>query len=101
MSSVSSSTAFTGSSSFSPQLSRMISRAVARGSGPMEQLQLQQSRLASGQAELQSVSNDFQSLQSSIGTINDAVALGAYTASVSDTSVLSASASSGVRGGSC
>ena len=96
----SSSSTWTGNSSFSTQLSAVINNAVTMASAPITQLQTQQTNLNNQQSELSTLSNDFQSLQSAIDSINSAAGIGSYSANVSNTSVASASVSSGVLAGS-
>lgn len=91
---------FTGNSSFSTQLSAVISNAVTMASQPIVQLQKQQDTLTSQQTELQSLSNNFQSLQSALDSIDNAVGIGSYSASFSNSSVGTASIGSGVMSGS-
>ena len=90
---------FTGSSAFSAQLQQVIATAVTAASAPMTQLQDQQSTIVNQQSELQTLSADFQALQTAIDSVNSAAGENAYSANVSDTSIASASISSGVMPG--
>lgn len=96
---VSNPTGFTGNSSFSSDLAQVISRAVSIASLPMQQLQGEQSKVTGQQTELQTLSGQFQSLQSAIDGINSSVGFGLYSATVSNNSVLSASTSAGIAAG--
>ena len=90
---------FTGSSSYSAQLQAVIQNAVAMASAPVQQLQTQQTNLASQQTELQSVTSNFNSLQSAVTAITQATGLGSYAANADNTSVATATVSSGVMAG--
>lgn len=90
---------FTGSSAFSAQLQQVIANAVSAASGPMQQLESEETTLSNQQTELQTLTNDFQSLQTSIDSINNSAGTNAYSTSLSDSSVASASTSSGVMAG--
>ncbi len=91
---------FTGSSAFSAQLQNVIAQAVASASGPLTQLQNQQTTLTSQQTELQTLATDFQSLQTATDSLNSVTGTGSYSASVDTPSVLAASVGSGVMAGS-
>ncbi len=97
--SATSSSYFSGSSSYAAQLQQSITQAVTIASLPMEQLQAQQSSLSSQQTELQNVSSAFSSLQTAISALGSSTGTGAFSATVSDTSVANASVSSGVMAG--
>jgi flagellar hook-associated protein 2 len=92
------SSGFTGSSSFSSDLQNVITRAVQIASLPMTQLQNEEGTLTSQQSELQTLGNDFQSLQTAFGSV-DSAASSSLAASVDNSSVASASAGSGVLAG--
>ena len=94
-----SATPFTGSSAFASQLEQVISTAVARASAPLTQLDNEQTTLQGQQSELQTLSGDFSSLQSAIDSLNSAVASNGLSAQVDDTSVATATASSGALPG--
>jgi len=93
-----SSTGFTGNSSFSGDLQNVITRAVQIATLPMTQLQNEQSTLTGQQTELQTLGNDFQSLQTAFGAV-DSAASSSLAATVDNNSVASASVSSGVLAG--
>lgn len=90
---------FTGSSAFSAQLQEVIAKAVSTASGPLDQLQTEQSNLQNQQSELQTLTSNFQSLQNAIDSLNSSAGFGAYSASVDNTSVASPTISSGVMAG--
>lgn len=90
---------FAGSSTYAAQLQQTITQAVNIASLPMQQLQKQQATLTGQQTELQTLTNDFSSLQNAITALSNSTGTGAFTSSVSDTSVASASVSSGVMAG--
>ncbi len=90
---------FSGSSTYAAQLQQTITQAVNIASLPMQQLQRQQTSLTSQQTELQTLTNDFSSLQNAITALGNATGNGAFTSSVSNSSVASASISSGVMAG--
>ncbi len=90
---------FTGSSSFSAQLANVIAVAVGRASGPLDALQTEQSTITSQQAEMQTLSSNFQSLQTALDSVNSSAGFGSYSASVDNTSILSPTISSGVLPG--
>ena len=95
----SASTSFNGSSTYAAQLQQVITNAVNQASAPIQQLQSQQSTLEGQQVELETLSSDFQTFQSTLDAINSAGGAGGYSANVSDTSVATASLSSGVMAG--
>src|SRR5436305_4449528 len=94
-----SSTAFTGNSSFSADLQNAISRAVGFAFLPIQQLQNKQNDATNQQTALASISSKFQSLQNSIGALNSSVGKNSYAATLTNTSVGSASTSSGLMAG--
>ena len=100
MASSTSSTGFTGSSSYSADLQTAISRAVSFASLPLQLLQNQQNSLTSQQSGIATLSSKFSSLQTALDNINSAVGTGSFSASVSATSVATAFAGAGVRAGS-
>lgn len=95
----SSSLYFSGSSTYAAQLQQTITQAVNIASLPMQQLQKQQTTLTGQQTELQTITSDFSSLQTAITALGNATGTGAFTSSVSDSSVASATVSSGVMAG--
>jgi flagellar hook-associated protein 2 len=92
--------AFTGSSSFSSDLQQVITRAVGIASLPIQQLQTEQSSLNSQQSGLQSLTTDVSTLNSALSGLSQAAGSGAYSAAVSNPSLLSASLTSPSGGGS-
>jgi flagellar hook-associated protein 2 len=92
-------TPFTGSSPFAAELQQVISTAVARASAPLTQLQSQQSTLQGQQSELQTLANDFTSLQSAFTSLNSAATSNAQSAQVSNTSIATATVSTGALNG--
>lgn len=94
-----SSTAFTGSSSFSSSLAQTVARAVSFAALPMQQLQNQQSALQGQQSEASTLTGNFKSLQNAITAINGSAGSNAYTASVDNTSIASATVSPGAFAG--
>jgi flagellar hook-associated protein 2 len=95
----SSATTFNGTSTYAAQLQQVINTAVANASIPMQQLETQETTLNNQKSELQTISNDFQTLQTALSSITSATGSGAYQANVADTSIASASVSSGVMAG--
>jgi flagellar hook-associated protein 2 len=87
-------TPFTGSSPFAAQLQQVISTAVARASAPLQQLTTEQSTLQGQQNELQTLSNDFTSLQTALDSVTNAVANNGLSAQISNSAVASATVSS-------
>lgn len=85
--STSATSSFTGQSQFSSQLQTVITDAVATAQLPITQLQNTQSTVTGEQSALQTLGNDFQSLQSSIDSINSAIGTGAYAATLDNTSL--------------
>ncbi len=95
----SSTTYFSGSSTFAAQLQVSISRAVTEASAPLQQLQTQQTTLTGQQTELQNITNNFASLQAAVDSLEGSTGAGAFASSVSDNTVATASVSSGVMAG--
>ena len=89
---------FNGSSTYATQLQSEITRAVSIASLPMTQLQNEEGTLTSQQTELQTIGNDFQSIQTALGTI-DSAASASLAPSVSNGTVLSADVSTGALAG--
>lgn len=90
---------FTGSSAFSSSLAQVITQAVQIASLPMQQLQSQQSTDQSQQSELGTLSSDFTSLGNAISSIDNATGSSSYSASVANSSILTATTGSGVMAG--
>jgi flagellar hook-associated protein 2 len=85
---------FTGSSTYSQDFQNLITRAVSIASLPITQLTNEKTTLGNQSAEITTLASKFSALQSALGGIDQA--LGAsYTANSSDTSVVTASVSSG------
>jgi flagellar hook-associated protein 2 len=91
--------AFTGTSSFSSSLAQVITRAVAFQQLPITQLQNQQSTLTDQQTEVQTLGSDFSSLQTALDAIAGATGASSYSAASSAATVATASLSSGVQAG--
>ena len=91
--------AFTGSSAFASQLEQVISTAVARASAPLTQLDDEQSTLQGQQSELQTLTNDFTSLQSALQEINTTAQSSGLSAQVDNSNVATASVGSGALAG--
>ncbi len=90
---------FTGGSAFSAQLQQVITTAVSAASGPLQQLTTEQSTLTNQQTEIGTLSTDFQSLQTALDSVNSAGGTNAYSATVSNSPVATASISSGAMAG--
>ncbi len=95
-----SSTGFTGSSSYSADLQSAIARAVGLASLPLQVLQNQQNSLTSQQSEMSKITSQFSSLQTALDNLNSSVGTGSYAATSSTTTVATAYAAAGVRVGS-
>jgi flagellar hook-associated protein 2 len=95
----SSSSSFTGASGYSQDLQNVISRAVAIAELPITELTNQESALQAQSSALSSIGTDLTSLQTAIQGIDSAQS-GSYTADVSNSDVLSASAGAGAAAGS-
>jgi flagellar hook-associated protein 2 len=93
------SSAFTGTSSFSSSLAQVITRAVAFQQLPITQLQNQQSTLTDQQTEVQTLGSDFSSLQTALDAIASATGASSYSSVSSAATVATASLSSGVQAG--
>jgi len=91
---------FTGSSAFAASLAQMIANAVANASIPMNGLQAQQTVLQNQQGELSTLTSDFSSLGSAVTALDSSTGSSSYSATVSNTSVASASVGSGILAGS-
>jgi flagellar hook-associated protein 2 len=94
-----SSTGFTGSSSYSADLQSAIARAVGLASLPLQVLQNQQNSLTSQQSEMSKITSQFSSLQTALDNLNSSVGTGSYAATSSTTAVATAYAAAGVRVG--
>jgi flagellar capping protein FliD len=98
--STSATSSFTGQSQFSAQLQTVITNSVARAQLPITQLQNTQSTITGEQSELQTLGNDFQSLQYSLDAINSAVGTGAYVATLDNTALGTATVGADALAGS-
>jgi flagellar hook-associated protein 2 len=67
---------------------------------PISQLQNRESSLTSQQTELQTLGNNFQSLQNAISALNTATTAGSFTSNVDNSTIASASVDSGALAGS-
>ncbi len=97
--SVNSTSYFNGSSTYSAQLQQTITQAVNIASLPITQLQSQQATSEGEQAELQNVTSSFSAMQAAISALGSSTGVGAFSATVSQPSIASASISSGVMAG--
>jgi flagellar hook-associated protein 2 len=84
---------FTGSSTYSSSFQQVLNRAVEMAALPVQQLQIGVNNLTNQQSALNSLETSFQSLGAALQAIGAAVA-GNASASVSDPTSLSASATS-------
>ncbi|MGD0500134.1 MAG: flagellar filament capping protein FliD [Bryobacteraceae bacterium] len=90
-----SSALFTGSSQFSTDLQNVITRAITIASLPITQLNSEVTSLQNQSTALSGLDTKFAALQASIQQIADAAGSGSLNATVSDTSVVSATLGSG------
>ncbi len=98
-SSVTSTPAFNGSSTYATQLAAVISHSVAIASLPMTQLQSTQSSLTNQQTELQTISTAFSSIQTAITSLDGATGTSSFSASTGDSTIAQPSVSSGAMAG--
>jgi flagellar hook-associated protein 2 len=96
---MSTSSIFSGSSRYSADLQSVIDRAVAIASLPLNQLNKDKTALADQSTALGSLGDTFDSLQTAIDQLESSLGGSSYTATVSDSSVLAASISSGALEG--
>src|SRR5580693_916127 len=89
---------FNGSSTYSSAFQQVITRAVDIASLPLQSLQQSVSTLTSQQSTLSTVGADFSALQTAIQALGSATG-GTPTAQVSDSSALTATASTGALPG--
>jgi flagellar hook-associated protein 2 len=94
-----SSTAFTGQSSFSSDLQQVLTRAVAIANLPVQLLQSQQSALSNQRSALNSLSSKFSSLQNVIDALDNSVGLSSYSSSMDTIGIVSASLGAGATAG--
>ena len=84
---------FTGGSLFANDLQQVITRAVNIASLPIQQLTNEKNQLSSRATALSQLSDQFTKLQASITSLTTAANTGSIAANVSDSSVVTASAS--------
>jgi flagellar hook-associated protein 2 len=89
---------FSGSSTFSSAFQQVITRAVGIASLPLQSLQTQVSTFTSQQSTLSGIGADFSALQTAIQSLDSATG-GSPSATVSDNSSITASASTGALPG--
>jgi len=89
---------FTGSSTFSSSFQQVLTRAVQTASLPMQQMQNNVTSLTDQQTALTTLEAAFESLDSDLQSIGSAVG-GSPSASVSDSSVVSATTTSSALAG--
>ena len=90
---------FTGSSQFAQSLQASITQAVNIASLPITQLNNEVTALQSQSTDLSGLDSKFASLQTAISGIDQAMDGSSYETDISDTSVLSATPSTGVMEG--
>ena len=90
-----SSTLFTGASRFSADFQQVITRAVNIASLPLKLMQTQKTELEAQAAELGQVEAKITALQSAIAGVGKATGSTSYSAIVADTTIASATVSSG------
>jgi len=90
---------FTGSSQFANDLQNVIARSVSLASQPLQQLQTQQATFTSQLNAAQSLENVISSLNSSVQSVGSSTS-NPISTSISNTSVLSANATSSALPGS-
>ncbi len=90
---------FNGSSQYAAQLQHTIAQAVTIASLPIQQLQTQQTTLTGQQTELQTITGSFAAMQAAISSLDTSTGVGAFSATVSNSAIASASISSGVMAG--
>jgi len=88
-----------GLSNYSQDIQNEVNREVSLASLPMQEIQNEVTQLTSQATELSTLSGDFQTLQSSVASI-DTANQGLLSASVSNANVLTASAGAGALPGS-
>src|SRR5690349_10250981 len=88
-----SSVGFTGGSLFANDLQQVITRAVNIASLPIQQLTNEKNKLSSQASALSQLSDQFTKLQASITSLTSAATSGSIAANVSDSSIVTATAS--------
>ena len=86
---------FTGVSSYASDLQQVITRAVNIASLPLQMQQNQLSLLQSQSSDLTTLDSEFTALQTALTNLQTALGSGSYGASSSDSSAVTASATSG------
>jgi flagellar hook-associated protein 2 len=94
-----SSSYFNGTSSYSTDLQNIISRSVAIAELPIQLLSNQQTTLKNQSTELTTIDGLVTKLQTAIKSVDQAMSSSSFDASVSDSSLLSATLSSGALEG--
>lgn len=90
---------FTGQSQFAASLQQVIQRAVGIASLPLASDQATLTTLNARQAAVQSLGNDFSSLQGAVGLVETALQSNSLATSVSDGSVAKATLGAGATAG--
>jgi flagellar hook-associated protein 2 len=93
------STIFNGNSRYSTDFQAVIDRAVAIASLPMLQMQNVSNSLRTRSTALTELDSKVSAVQTAITSLGSSLGLNSYTTSVSDSTILSASATDGVREG--
>jgi flagellar hook-associated protein 2 len=92
-------TSTTGSSTFASDLQASVTRALEIAALPMQALQQDQATISGKTSELSTLGGLFDSLQTALQAISSGTGSSALQATVSDTSVLSASVGAGALAG--
>ena len=90
---------FTGNSRYASDFTAVIDRSVAIASLPLSQMNTEMTTLAGRSTALGNLDSALASLQQAITTLAGSLGQSSYSASVSNTAVVSATLSSGVREG--
>src|ERR1700686_4331689 len=90
---------FTGVSKFASSLQQVLARSVGIASLPLNSLQAGLTTLNDRQSSLQGLDADFSNLQQSITQLQSTVTAGLLTASLSNSSIVSATVGSGATAG--
>jgi len=90
---------FTGVSKFASSLQQVLTRADGIAALPLQTLQAGLTNMDATQSSLQSVDATFSSLQESLGSLQTALTSNLVSSSVSDGTIVSASAASGATPG--
>ena len=91
--------AFAGVSKFASSLQQVLTRAVGIASLPLNIDQAELTKLNTAQSDIQGLDTAFTTLQQSIGSIQSKVTSGLLTASLSDSSTVTATVSAGAAAG--